>query len=56
MMMGACSQGLACRAWNLRIPMVKTTRERMKKGVLGKRMAVGVIACYCEFWFIFMYI
>ena len=36
---GAWDQGLACRAWNLRIPMVKARREKMKKGVLGQRMA-----------------
>ena len=31
-------KGLACRSWNLRIPVVKVRRERMKKGVLGQRM------------------
>lgn len=38
-MMEGRGLGLACKAWNLRIPVVKVRRERMKKGVLGQRMA-----------------
>ena len=38
-MRGGRGLGLACRAWNLRIPLMKVRRERMKKGVLGQRMA-----------------
>jgi hypothetical protein len=38
-MMEGRGLGLACKAWNLRIPVVKVRRERMKKGVLGQRKA-----------------
>lgn len=30
---------MACSAWNLRIPTVNVRIARMKKGVLGQRIA-----------------